>query len=57
MDDKKNKKKCYRASCPDHDWEGMAHYEKSDAEKDLQAHKELFPDETHNGAKIISYEC
>ena len=30
----------YRAYCNNHDWEGMAHYDEADAQKDLDAHRE-----------------
>lgn len=42
----------YFAYCIDHDWEGARWEKKSDAEKDLRAHKELFPNEKHIGSGI-----
>ena len=44
---------CYRASCPAHDWEGQARERKSDAQADLDGHRELFPDEEHEGSDVI----
>ncbi|MGI8545278.1 MAG: hypothetical protein ACR2MD_17600 [Aridibacter sp.] len=54
QDQQDNRNPCYRASCPFHDWEGMAQENYSDAAADLAGHKELFPDESHTGSKVIN---
>jgi len=44
--------KTYLAFCPMHDWEGFRRDNYSDAEKDLEGHLELFPDESHSGSGV-----
>ena len=53
----KLEKTCYRAYCKNHDWEGMSQYEKSDAEKDLDGHKAVHSDESHENSGVIELEC
>lgn len=44
--------KVYRAYCKDHNWEGAKQVKKEDAEKDLDAHKLQYPDETHKDSGV-----
>tara|TARA_Y100000034_G_C6899533_1_gene415508 strand:- start:1162 stop:1332 length:171 start_codon:yes stop_codon:yes gene_type:complete len=46
----------FRAFCIDHDWEGMSQINRTDAELDLEEHKKIFTDETHDHAGIHEIE-
>lgn len=46
----------YRAYCKDHDWEGMLQIEPDDAKKDLKAHKEQYPDQSHEDSGVLEFE-
>lgn len=52
----KNKELRFRGFCIDHDWEGMSQVEKLEAEKDLSAHKDSFPDEPHDDSGVHEIE-
>jgi hypothetical protein len=45
---------CYVGICPEHNWETMRRSNFNDAYLDLEAHRDLFPEETHTGSKVIS---
>jgi hypothetical protein len=44
----------YVGMCPNHDWEGMRRNTEEEAQLDLDAHKDLFPNEDHSGAYVAT---